>query len=192
MSQTALLLPTKFSPEFAISTIPRHSPGPGELLIKVHAVALNPLDWKVQAYGIFYEDYPLVLGNDVAGEVVGLGEGVDANKWRVGERVICPSEGKPQRYGGFQEYMCYPEDIVARIPSTLSYLSACTIPLGFSTAAVGLLAPSPIGAGLSPDLDMTSVRGTRNAALVIGGSTSVGQFAIQLLSRLAFPIIIIY
>ena len=55
------------------------------MLVKVHAAALNPVDWKIQKYGIFIETFPAILGSDVAGEVVELGAGVSS--FKVGDRV---------------------------------------------------------------------------------------------------------
>lgn len=62
-------------------------PGPGELLIRVEATALNPIDWKVQAteYAEYLQEYPAILGSDGAGVVVAVGEGV-AN-FAIGDRT---------------------------------------------------------------------------------------------------------
>ena len=74
-TQTALILPEKFG-ELVLTTLPVYKPGKDEVLVKVHSTALNPVDWKIQKRGIFSEVFPLVLGSDIAGEVVELGEGV--------------------------------------------------------------------------------------------------------------------
>lgn len=73
--QKALLLQEKHGP-FAVAEkdIPR--PGPGEILVKVEAAGLNPVDWKIQKYDILVDSYPVVLGGDIAGTVVEVGEGV--------------------------------------------------------------------------------------------------------------------
>lgn len=82
--QNALLLDAKQG-AFAVRTHPIPSPGPGDLLVKIHAVGLNPVDWAVQAYGLFVDKYPVVLGLDAAGEVEQVGEGVVG--WLKGDRV---------------------------------------------------------------------------------------------------------
>ena len=74
-TQKALLLDAKFG-KFVVDTIPVPKPGPGEVLVKIQAAALNPVDWKVQKYGIFADKFPAVLGMDIAGDVEELGEGV--------------------------------------------------------------------------------------------------------------------
>ena len=84
LTQKALLLDAKFG-KFVVNTIPVPKPGPGEILVKVKAAALNPVDWKVQKYGIFVEKYPAILGTDVAGDVEELGEGV--TDFKKGDRV---------------------------------------------------------------------------------------------------------
>lgn len=82
--QKALFLLAKFG-DFAIRSKGIPSPGPGELLLKNEAAALNPLDWKIQKYGIFIETYPAILGLAVAGTVEAVGEGV--TDFQKGDRV---------------------------------------------------------------------------------------------------------
>jgi NADPH:quinone reductase-like Zn-dependent oxidoreductase len=86
MEQKALLLKEKYGP-FALETRPIPKPGPGGLLVKVLAVGLNPIDWKIQTIGYVVENYPTVLGSDIAGDVEALGEGVEPAKWPKGTRV---------------------------------------------------------------------------------------------------------
>ena len=82
--QKALLLQSKLG-QFAVDAVPVSKPGSGEILVKVEAAALNPLDWKIQAYGLIVEKYPAVLGFDGAGTVVEVGE--DVTSFAVGDRV---------------------------------------------------------------------------------------------------------
>lgn len=77
-------------------------PGPGEVLVEVHSTALNPIDWKIPAYGIVVTTYPAILGLDAAGVVTKLGAGV--SDVSLGEKVyvinnilrcqvlICPTQ----------------------------------------------------------------------------------------------------
>ena len=75
LTQKALLLEAKFG-KFIVGTRPVPKPGPGEVLVKVKAAALNPVDWKAHKNGRFLETFPAVLGTDIAGDVEELGEGV--------------------------------------------------------------------------------------------------------------------
>ena len=82
--QKSLLLTAKQGP-FAVGTTDVPKPGVGELLIKVQATALNPVDWKIQAYGLFIDVFPAILGSDGAGTVEEVGEGVTG--FAKGDRV---------------------------------------------------------------------------------------------------------
>lgn len=84
-TQKALLLKTAKS-SFALETTNTPTPGPGEILVKVQATSLNPIDWKIQKYSLIVKDYPAVLGVDAAGDVEELGEGVTGVS--VGDRVL--------------------------------------------------------------------------------------------------------
>lgn len=74
-TQKALVLNHKFG-QFTLETVPIGKPGPGEILVKIQSVALNPVDWKVRKYGVLVEEYPAILGHDISGDVEDLGEGV--------------------------------------------------------------------------------------------------------------------
>lgn len=82
--QKALFLESKQG-QFVVRQRPVPAPGPGQLLVKVYATALNPVDWKIQELGIFVDKYPAVLGSDIAGEVVEVGQGVTG--FTKGQRV---------------------------------------------------------------------------------------------------------
>ncbi|KAJ7643584.1 GroES-like protein [Roridomyces roridus] len=171
--QKALLLSQKQAP-FTVGTLPIPKPGPGEILIKVEAVALNPADWKMQKTGTFIDKYPAVLGCDVAGIAHDLGEGVKG-KFEKGER----------------QYTLVSADFAGRIPSHIGFAEAASIPAGFTSAAVGLLAAQPAGAGLNPTFD-PKVKFCGQPAFVFGGSSCLGQFAIQILRTLQHSPIITY
>lgn len=73
--QKALFLQSKQG-EFAVGLHSIPKPGNDEVLIQVYSVALNPVDYKIQEFGVFVENYPAVIGEDIAGTVVEVGEGV--------------------------------------------------------------------------------------------------------------------
>ncbi|KAJ7834270.1 chaperonin 10-like protein [Mycena olivaceomarginata] len=171
MSQQALVLESKQGP-FVLSTRPIPAPGKGELLVKVRAAGLNPVDWKIQAYGVFIERFPAVLGSDIAGEVEGVGEGVGT--FNRGDRVFFQGAYHDNNLGGFQQYAVIPAEIAGKIPANITYSQAASIPVTFDTAAIGLFGPKP-----SP-------------TVVIGGGASAGQFAIQLLKLAGFSPLIVY
>lgn len=82
--QKSLLLLEKQG-SFAVRETDIPEPGPGELLIEIHATALNPVDWKIQKYYPLVETYPAVLGTDSSGIVKAVGEGV--TNFVVGDKV---------------------------------------------------------------------------------------------------------
>lgn len=84
-TQKALLLKAPKSP-FVLETINIPTPGPGEILVKVQATSLNPVDLKIQKDSAVVKHYPAVLGIDAAGDVEELGDGVTGVS--VGDRVL--------------------------------------------------------------------------------------------------------
>lgn len=84
LQQDALLLGSRQG-TFSVDTIPVPQPGANEVLIRVEAAALNPIDWKIQKYGIVVETYPAVLGSDIAGVIEDVGSNVTA--FAMGDRV---------------------------------------------------------------------------------------------------------
>ncbi|KZT00934.1 GroES-like protein [Laetiporus sulphureus 93-53] len=198
-TQRALVLTDKHG-VFVVTHVPVPHPGPGELLIKIHASALNSLDIKVQEYGVFVTHYPAVLGMDIAGTVETLGEGVVG--FEKGDRVIVESYYE-NSHAGFQQYTLARADLVAKIPSNISFEQAATLPVGLLTAALGLFTQNlpldaahegagPFGsAGLFPPWDAGG-RGkyAGKPFLVLGASGSVGQYVVQLAKLAGFSPII--
>lgn len=65
---------------------PVHIPAAGEVLVRVEAAGLNPVDWKVHDYDFMVDKYPAIIGSDGSGVIVALGESTDS-KFKVGDRV---------------------------------------------------------------------------------------------------------
>ncbi|KAE9404930.1 GroES-like protein [Gymnopus androsaceus JB14] len=168
MSQKALVIETAKAP-FIIKSVPILKPGAGELLVRIMAVALNPVDHAIQARDALPNvKYPAILGCDVAGIVEEIGQGVEEHA--KGDRVFFNPDWRAN-HGGFQQYTVISVDHLAKIPPQISYAEAASIPLTFCTAVIPLLAANPIGAGLNPTFDPT-VSFKADSALVIGGSSS--------------------
>ncbi|KIK62716.1 hypothetical protein GYMLUDRAFT_145670, partial [Collybiopsis luxurians FD-317 M1] len=187
-SQKALILEKPQAP-LIVNSVPIPKPGPGEVLVKIMACALNPVDLGVQAQNIIPNVvFPTILGLDIAGDVESLGEGVE--RIAVGDRVFFPGEYEKE-YAGLQQYALARVDFLGKIPSHMSYAEASSIPVTFATAAIPLLAANPVGAGLNSTFD-SNVSFSDEPAVVLGGGTSVGQFAIQIYKYLNFNPIITY
>ncbi|KAF8311406.1 GroES-like protein [Clavulina sp. PMI_390] len=167
----------------------------GEILVKVHTAGLNPVDAKIATFpwAVLSQmarlpadgEKPLVMGIEFAGEVVMVGKEVQTLK--VGDRVCAQGLIGNDDASGYQQYVKLPARIAIKLPEGFSYDRAATIPVGFSTAASGLYQ----SAGLSaPWVGGGKGKYTGQAALVFGGSSSVGQYAIQLAKLSGFSPII--
>ncbi|KAH7921596.1 GroES-like protein [Leucogyrophana mollusca] len=185
--QLALILLSKQG-RLAVAPRGRPEPGPGEVLIKVQAAALNPSDAKIAKLGIFVEHYPAVLGSDGAGVVEEVGEGVTT--FAVGDRIFCHGAFDDNDLATFQQYTVAVADFAAKIPRGISFDEASTIPLGIGTAAIGLYG-TVHGIGLvAPWEQGGQGKYARSPIMIFGGSGSVGNFVIQLAKLSGFSPII--
>lgn len=137
---------------------------PDELLVKIHASSVNPIDWKIRKgmLGLLtgYQ-FPKILGFDVAGEVVEVGSGV--TRFQVGDAVY----GSTNFPGGaYAEFAAVPENLLTLKPNNLSYQEAATVPLAALTALQALRNLGNIQSG--------------QAVLINGASGGVGIFAVQI------------
>ncbi|GAB7351768.1 hypothetical protein MBLNU459_g2344t1 [Dothideomycetes sp. NU459] len=166
-------------------------PQKDEIVVRNHAISINPLDWIKQVVGnmmFSWIKYPAIIGCDVAGEVVAVGQGV--TRFKVGDRVVGHAVGTDTRSnksseGAFQRYTVLRTNLASPIPDSLSYESACVLPLCLSTAACGLYMKDY----LALPHPTTSPKPTGKTLLIWGGSTSVGSNAIQLAIASGFEVI---
>ncbi|PLB44246.1 GroES-like protein [Aspergillus steynii IBT 23096] len=166
------------SEPYVVDSAPAPKPGPREVVIKNHAVAINPVDWKIQYFsGSYLKNYPFILGTDVAGTVEEVGEKV--TKFKKGQRVIAHLVGlktfEPAN-GAFQLYPVSDERLTAVIPDSLSFAQAAVLPISISTATTGLYSPD----NLNLPLPSESPKPTGKTLLLWGGASSVGTVVIQL------------
>ncbi|KAF2819338.1 GroES-like protein [Ophiobolus disseminans] len=162
-----------------VKEAPMPKAGKGEVVIKNHAIAVNPVDWKVQDYGIILQKYPNVLGTDVAGEVYEVGE--DVTHLKKGDRVLGHAFSlitNDPSYGGFQLYTACNALVVSKIPASLDFNSAAVLPLAISTAAACLFKKEALALPLPKT--GTKPNSSGKSVLIWGGSSSMGAAAIQL------------
>ncbi|KAL5522800.1 hypothetical protein ACEPAG_8818 [Sanghuangporus baumii] len=154
-----------------LRTFPVPSPGPGEVLIKNIAVASNPKDWKVP---LFAPNYSAIEGNDVAGIIAKVGEGV--TEYKDGERVAAFSimATGDNKYGAYAQYTVAPAATTFPIPESTSFEEAATLPLAVGTAFIGLFKRLGIPEQSS---------GEQKGIIINGASSSVGSYAVQLAKR---------
>lgn len=144
-----------------IGAVDRPIPKAGQILVKVHAAGVNPVDWKIrsgagQRMGL---SLPLVLGGEISGTVAELGEGVD--RFAVGDAVhgIVKS-------GGFAEYVAVDAADMAPKPASLGFVEAAALPLGALTAWQAMFGLAGLAAG--------------QRLLITNGAGGVGSLAIQI------------
>ncbi|KAJ5538122.1 Polyketide synthase enoylreductase [Penicillium frequentans] len=196
-SNRAAWLSAKSARPLEIKTAPYTPPAANEIVIKNGAIAINPVEWSKQLVGdlmFSWIKYPFILGNDLAGAVVEVGQ--EVTRFKPGDRVLGhalsmdPTVNKNSE-GAFQEYTVVRANMASPIPDTLSYEEACVLPLGLSTAACALFQKDTLALNY-PDASAAATgesKKTRNEALVIwGGSSSVGCNAIQLATAAGYDV----
>jgi len=187
----AAILPSPLA-QLEVTSRPYPQCGDDEIIIQNHIVAINPVDWKIQSPmgRSFNLTYPVILGEDVAGEVVEVGSEIKS-KFSVGDRVMAHplGLGNGAAYGGFQLYPVLKAATVSRIPDSITFKEAAVLPLSISTAAAGLFMKSTLGLEY-PSVDAeTSQRAKGSTLLLWGCSSSVGSSVVQLATAAGYSLI---
>ncbi|EEP76683.1 predicted protein [Uncinocarpus reesii 1704] len=163
------------------SDLPVFKPGPDQILVKSIYTAINPVDHMMRTMGVLVRDWPLVPGVDAAGVVVEVGSNI-AGKFKIGDHVCgCTRLGTPG-HGTCQQYFLMDANVTIPKPKNLSLLEAATVGVGLETAALALFDCLDVKVPtLQEVLDEKEQKLEEDEwAVVLGGSTSVGKFAIQL------------
>lgn len=159
----------------------------GEAAIKITATAINPVDWKIRDYGLFIQEWPTVLGSDAAGEVVAVGP--DTDKVAVGDRVFFQGIIGHINSSTFQQYAKMPQELLAKTPSNITDDQAAGISLATVAGVTGFYDKS--GHGLPAPWDEGGDKvGKGKSIVILGGSSSVGQYTVQLARLSGFERII--
>jgi NADPH:quinone reductase-like Zn-dependent oxidoreductase len=149
-----------------VEDVPRPEPGPTEVLVRVGAAGVNPVDWKVRANGGLIGELPFTVGWDVAGTVEEVGFGVT---WlAAGDRVFGMPRF-PREAACYAEYVVSPSRQLTQIPEGLSDVEAAAIPLAGLTAWQSLVETAGVGEG--------------SRVLVLGAAGGVGHLAVQIAKR---------
>src|SRR3979490_1833673 len=145
--------------------VPAPTAGPREILVEVRAGGLNPVDFKFRQgklRAILRPKLRFVLGNELAGEVVAVGN--DVKRFRVGDRAF--ARVTKDRAGAFAEQACVDEDHAAHMPRDLDFTAAAAGPLAGLTALQALRDELGVKPG--------------QKVFISGGAGGVGTFAIQI------------
>jgi len=162
----AMVLEDYASGNLVEKTLPRPSPRAGEVLVRIAASGVNPIDNMIRQGQAPYAmpELPAVLGTDLAGVVVEVGVGVD--DFKPGDEVYGLTGGVRGLPGSLAQYAAVDSALLAPKPKNLSMREAAAIPLVFLTAWEGLVDRARIEAG--------------QRVLVQGGAGGVGHVAIQI------------
>lgn len=148
----------------ALEEIPLPEPGPGEVLVRVKAASVNPLDLKIlagQKQAAFPIAFPYTLGTDVAGVVAAVGE--DVTDLRHGDRVVGRLD--PKAGGAFAQFARVSASTLQLVPESLDLSRAAALPTAAGTAFQALIRAGQLTHG--------------QRVLIHAGAGGVGSFAVQ-------------
>jgi NADPH:quinone reductase len=151
---------------FRVGPVARPEPGAGQVLVRILASGVNPLDTKIHAGQAAHARHPLpaILGIDLAGVVEAVGPGVSG--FRRGDEVYGMTGGVGGRQGSLAEFAAVDAELLAPKPANLTMREAASLPLIFITAREGLVDRANVQAG--------------QKVLIQGGAGGVGHIAIQI------------
>jgi NADPH:quinone reductase-like Zn-dependent oxidoreductase len=157
---------TDFGARPEVLRLPLPEPGPGEILLRIRAAGMNPFDWKVidgALRGAVPHAFPVVLGNDAAGVVRQVGQGV--TRFRPGDWVFGQVMDVSRGRGSYADHVVASEDRnLSRIPDGLSFAVAAALPTA-SAAAYNAVKATEAASGTT--------------VLINGATGGVGQSAVQ-------------
>src|SRR6201991_461077 len=136
MTMQALVL-SQYTGPLELTTLARPEPLPGQVLVRIAAAGLNPLDTKIRAGGAAHAKHPLplVLGMDMAGMVEAVGAGV--TRFKAGDEVYGMTGGVGGIQGTLAQYAAVDSRLIALKPVTLAMREAAALPLAFITSYSG-------------------------------------------------------
>jgi NADPH:quinone reductase-like Zn-dependent oxidoreductase len=146
----------------SLREIDKPAPGPKQVLLRVRATSVNPIDWKLRKGMLRFVrplSFPFILGFDAAGVVEEVGSGV--TRWRSGDAVYASI----RRGGCYAEYVAASESALAPKPDNLSFEEAAAVPVAALTALQAFRDKAALKAG--------------DRVLINGASGGVGAFAVQ-------------
>jgi NADPH2:quinone reductase len=166
MSTMQALVINRYNGPLEITDLPKPAPAAGQVLVRIAASGLNPLDTKIRAGGAAHAQHPLplVLGIDMAGVVEEVGAGVSA--FKAGDEVYGMTGGVGGIQGSLAQYAAVDAALLAKKPANLSMREAAALPLAFVTAYSGIVDRARLQPG--------------QTVLVQGGAGGVGFVAVQL------------
>ncbi|MDN7184386.1 zinc-dependent alcohol dehydrogenase family protein [Caballeronia sp. SEWSISQ10-4 2] len=169
MNMQALVL-RRYNGPLELTELSRPTAQPGQVLVRIKASGLNPLDTKIRSGNAAHARHPLplVLGIDIAGVVETVGQGV--TQFKVGDEVYGMTGGVGGIQGSLAQFAAVDARLIALKPSNLSMKEAAALPLSFITSYQGMVDRAQLKAG--------------QTVLVQGGAGGVGHVSVQLAQAL--------
>ncbi|KID91956.1 oxidoreductase, zinc-binding dehydrogenase family superfamily [Metarhizium guizhouense ARSEF 977] len=174
MSQSGVTISEGGAPFIVVKDLSRSSPGAKQALVKSAYVSLNPVDTIMQKYGTLIHDWPAVIGSDFCAQVIETGP--ECTKVKKGDYVYGVCRIGQKAYSPFQETFLVDEDLVFKVEGALTPAQASTIAVGTITSAFGII----VGAKVPLPAPGTKVPERDEWLIVLGGSGTVGHYAIQI------------
>ncbi|KAI4238303.1 MAG: hypothetical protein LQ349_001199 [Xanthoria aureola] len=181
MSNTAAVIP-EAKARLQVQDRPIPQPQGSEVLVKNGAIATNPVDWKIQDYATFINEYPNVLGSDLSGTIESIGP--EVKRFKKGDRVTGFADvivNQNLDHGAFQQYTLLNDNVTAKIPDSMSFEEGAILPMAIATTGVGIFL----------NLGIPRPTGTEKQSggfLVWGASSSVGSAAVQIARSLGYTV----
>lgn len=154
-----------------INEINKPTAGNGQVLVEVHAASLNPFDTAIRSGSmkdVLSLHFPVTLGGDIAGEVVGIGEGV--NDLSIGDKIYGQANVVAGNSGAFAEFAATATGQIAQAPKHLDFVQAASLPLVGVSAWQALTQHIHLRAG--------------HKLFINGGAGGIGSVAIQIAKHL--------
>ncbi|KAK9462918.1 chaperonin 10-like protein [Lipomyces oligophaga] len=171
----------------AVQSRPVRLPTGREVLVKVHSVGLNHLDYVQMHFGMMVHQLPTVIGSDVGGTVVALGpDVVNPSEIKVGTRALVFGTNFFRQtdpdFGSYQEYVMTEDSYISPIPENIDFDTAATFPMGVWTAWAGLYTAGitlPLSESAIEFSETVKNENSSKALLIWGTGSSVGVSALQ-------------
>ncbi|KAJ7635927.1 chaperonin 10-like protein [Mycena rosella] len=166
------------------------TPGPEEILVRVEAAGLNPVDAHIGSIQIpMWADLPTVPGAEAAGVIVAIGNEVKG--FKLGDRVAFGTAGQKVDVSSYQQYSLSHSTIITKLPPNITLEEGASIPVGLFTSYHAMYGQPPHGAGL---VSAMSPGGRGKYAgqpiVILGGAGATGHFALQIARLSGFSPII--
>lgn len=143
-----------------LNDVPRPEPGPRQVLVRIHAAGVNPVDWKIREGQLGRLPLPIIMGNDFSGEIEALGP--DVTEFRVGEPVF---GSVAEMSGSYAEYALAEVSQIIEKKQGLEHIEAAAIPVASMTAWQALFDEAKLRLG--------------QKVLIHAAAGGVGSFAVQ-------------